>query len=270
LALFRQKVIERENARPPGRSVSVWRAAIIGTALFAALGGAPATAMPRAGTAPSDINGLIHRVQRAPAESERRAYEGLHAAAASGAVDRISELANAGADIDARDDHGRTPLMVATYGRHYDAIAALIDLGADLGALDQQRSDVITIAGVIDDVMTLHMMIEAGAAAGLITSPYDGTALIAAAHLGHVAVVRELIRAGAPLDHVNILGWTALIDAIVLGDGGAAHTAIVRDLIAAGADVNLADRGGVTPLGLARERRYVAMVDLLEAADARE
>jgi uncharacterized protein len=216
------------------------------------------------------FNDIIQRVQRAPAETEIRAYDGLHAAAASGEVDNIRALARAGADLNGRDAHGRTPLMVATYARHHDAIATLIDLGADLGALDQQRYDVITIAGVIDDVVTLRMMIEAGAAAGLITSPYDGTALIAAAHLGHVAVVRELIRAGAPLDHVNNLGWTALIEAIVLGDGGAAHTAIVRDLIIAGADVNLADRRGVTPLGLARERRYVAMVDLLEAADARE
>ncbi len=97
--------------------------------------------------------------------------------------------------------------------------------------------------------MSLRLLIEAGADAGLMTSPYDGTALIAAAHLGHVAVVRELIAAGAPLDHVNNLGWTALIEAIVLGDGGAAHTAVVRDLIEAGADLNLPDRRGVTPSG---------------------
>ena len=57
-----------------------------------------------------------------------------------------------------------------------------------------------------------------------ITSRYDGTALIAAAHLGHAEVVRMLIAAGGPLDHVNNLGWTALIESIVLGDGGRNHT----------------------------------------------
>ena len=35
--------------------------------------------------------------------------------------------------------------------------------------------------------------------------------------LGHDGVVRQLIAAGAPLDHVNNLHWTALIESIVLG-----------------------------------------------------
>jgi len=160
--------------------------------------------------------------------------------------------------------------MVAVYGRHHAALKTLIDLDADDAALDNQRYDAITIASVIDDPVSLRMLIEAGADAGLMTSPYDGTALIAAAHLGHVAVVRELIAAGAPLDHVNNLGWTALIEAIVLGDGGIAHTDVVRDLIEVGADLNLPDRRGVTPLGLARARGYDTMARLLEAAGAAE
>ena len=82
-------------------------------------------------------------------------------------------------------------------------------------------------------------------------------------------VVRELIRAGAPLDHVNNLGWTALIESIVLGDGGPRHTATLAALVAAGANVNLADRGGTTPLGLARNRGYAKMIGLLERAGAR-
>ena len=102
-----------------------------------------------------------------------------------------------------------------------------------------------------------------------ITSRYDGTALIAAAHLGHVEVVRLLIRAGAPLDHVNNLGWTALIESIVLGDGGPRHTATLKALVDAGANVNLADRAGDTPLALARRRGYREMAAILEGAGAR-
>ncbi len=214
--------------------------------------------------------GLVRLIQIAPSGPELAAYDGLHAAAASGDIAKIRALAVSGADLNGRDGRGRTPLMVAAYGRHHDAIAALTELGADVEALDDQRYDVITIAGVIDDVATVRMMIQAGANPGLITSPYDGTALIASAHLGRVAVVRALVTAGAPLDHVNNLGWTALIEAIVLGDGAAAHTAIVRDLIDAGADVNLPDRSGTTPLALARTRGYSAMVQLLAAANARE
>ena len=96
----------------------------------------------------------------------------------------------------------------------------------------------------------------------------DGTALIAAAHLGHDGVVRQLIAAGAPLDHVNNLHWTALIEAVVLGDGGPRHQATVELLLDAGADASLTDRDGRTPLALARMRGYDAIVALLEAAGA--
>jgi uncharacterized protein len=78
--------------------------------------------------------------------------------------------------------------------------------------------------------------------------------------------VRQLIEAGAPLDHVNNLHWTALIEAVVLGDGGERHQRVVRDLLKAGADAQLTDREGRTPLALARSRGYGSMVRQLEAA----
>jgi ankyrin repeat protein len=95
------------------------------------------------------------------------------------------------------------------------------------------------------------------------------TALIAAAHLGHVEVVRALIAGKAPLDHVNNLGWTALIEAIVLGGGRARHVAIVRALAGGGANVNLADRDGATPPRLARRHGYTEIVRILKRAGAR-
>ena len=70
-------------------------------------------------------------------------------------------------------------------------------------------------------------------------------------------------------DHVNHLGLTALMEAVVLGDGGPRHTEIVRLLVAAGANVNIPDRDGVTPLGHARQRGYAEMVRILEAAGAK-
>ena len=104
------------------------------------------------------------------------------------------------------------------------------------------------------------MLLAGGASAKLVTSRYDGTALIAAAHLGHDGVVRQLIAAGAPLDHVNNLHWTALIEAVVLGDGRARHQAVVAALLAAGANTSLADRDGKTPLQLAKSRGYTEIV----------
>ena len=146
---------------------------------------------------------------------------------------------------------------------------ALVRAGADPNAVDRDRYDIVTIAAVADDVATLATALEIGCSAANVTSPYDGTALIAAAHLGHDEVVRVLIRAGAPLDHVNNLGWTAVIESIVLGDGGARHQSTLQALVDAGANLNIADRAGTTPLALARLRNYRAMVEILTKAGAR-
>ena len=78
-----------------------------------------------------------------------------------------------------------------------------------------------------------------------------------------------LIAAGAPLDHVNNLGWTALMELIVLGNGGKQHTDTLEALVKAGANLNIADRQGVTPLGHAKSRGYAEMVRILEAAGAK-
>jgi uncharacterized protein len=211
----------------------------------------------------------LAQAQVPPSAAELRAYTGLHAAAAKGDTAEIRRLVAAGAGPDSRDRYRRTPLHVAAYESQLDAMRALVRAGADADALEADRYDIVTIAAVADNLPVLRLSLELGASPGNVTSRYDGTALIAAAHLGHDEVVRILIRAGAPLDHVNNLGWTALIESIVLGDGGKRHTATLEALVKAGADVNLADRGGTTPLGLARGRGYGEMVAILEKAGAR-
>src|SRR4051812_21809187 len=215
------------------------------------------------------ITGLSAHAQVAPGKQEIAAYPGLFAAAARGDAAEITRLAAGGANVNGREGYGRTPLHVATFGKHREAIAALAKARADLNLKENDRYDAVTIASVADDVPTLKLLLELGASAKQITSRYDGTALIAAAHLGHDGVVRQLIAAGAPLDHVNNLHWTAVIESIVLGDGGARHQRTLQALIGAKANLQLADRTGRTPLQLAQTRGYAEMVRLLEHAGAR-
>jgi uncharacterized protein len=201
-----------------------------------------------------------------PSRAEAAAYAGLHAAAWRGEPALIDKAKGDKAALEVRDGNGRTPLHVATFARQREAVRALMKAGADHGAFDNDRYDAVTIAAVADDEQTLRVLLAGGASAKLTTSRYDGTALIAAAHLGHDGVVRQLIAAGAPLDHVNNLHWTAVIEAVVLGDGGPRHQATLKALLDAGASSKLADREGRTPLQLARSRGYEAMVKMLEAA----
>jgi ankyrin repeat protein len=207
--------------------------------------------------------------QTAPSAAEAAAYTGLHAAAHRGDVAQLKALAAAGADLNARDGNGRTPVHVAAFARQREALRSLHAVGARLELLDADRYDAVTIASVADDEETLRVLLSLGASAKLVTSRYDGTALIAAAHLGHDGVVRQLIAAGAPLDHVNNLHWTAAIESIVLGDGGARHQRTLQALIGAKANLQLADRQAQAPLALARSRGYREMVKMLEAAGAR-
>ena len=208
--------------------------------------------------------------QVAPGPAEQAAYTGLQAAAWRGDAATVTALAAGDpAALRQTDGRGRTALHIATHARQHAAIRALAAAGADLGALDADRYDAVTIAAVADDEPTLALLLQLGASAKLTTSRWDGTALIAAAHLGHDGVVRQLIAAGAPLDHVNNLHWTALIEAVVLGDGGPRHQRVVQALLAAGASARLTDREGRTPLQLAQSRGYSAMVTQLQGAGAR-
>jgi len=204
-----------------------------------------------------------------PNADEIARYVGLHRAAASGAADLIQGLLANGLDPDARDGNGRTPFHVAAFLKQHAAMRALAAGKATVNALDNQRYDAVTIAAVADDPETMSLAVQLGNSVANITSIYDGTALIAAAHLGHDEVVRRLISAGAPLDHVNNLGWTALIEAVILGNGGLRHQACVAALLMAKANPNIPDRSGLTPLALARRRGHAEMARMIEAAGGR-
>jgi ankyrin repeat protein len=207
--------------------------------------------------------------QTPPSERELRIYAGLHDAAARGDVTEIEQLIAEGEKPNIQDAKSRTPLHVAAFMRKHEAARALLRRGANPNALDAERHDTITIAAVNNDLEMLKIALEGGGNARAITSPYDGTALIAAAHRGHVDVVRALIAAKSPLNHVNNLGWTALLEAVVLGNGGRDHTAVVEALVKAGADVTVPDRHGTTALGHARTRGYSQIARILENAGAR-
>ena len=205
---------------------------------------------------------ILAQAQVPPTPAEVAAYDGILRAAHQGDLETLRETIAAG-ELERTDGYGRTAVHIAAHASHEPAIAALAKAGADMNKLENDAYDAVTIAAVANDTDMLKAALAAGNKPTNITSRYIGTALIAAAHLGHHEVVRILIEAGAPLDHVNNLGWTAVIESIVLGDGGENHQKTLRHLVEAGADIAIADNSGRLPVDLARERGYSEMVKLL-------
>jgi uncharacterized protein len=191
-------------------------------------------------------------------------------AAERGDSTRVDQLLERGADVRARDGDGRTALTAAAYGNRVDVARALVRAGADVNAKDDtmQSPYLIATSEVGDDPRLLELILENGAEVDDKDS-YNGTGLIRAAERGHPRIVRRLLQAGIDRDHVNRLGWTALHEAIVLGDGGSQHVATVRALVDGGVDVNVPDGSGVRPLRHAEERGYRAIADALREAGAR-
>jgi ankyrin repeat protein len=201
-----------------------------------------------------------------PAQKERD--RALIAAAAKGDAPAVQRLLDDGASVAAADDQGATALIAAAYGNHFTVARLLVKAGADVNRQDQTQQSAYLIATSDGHLDLLLLTLAAGADVHR-TDSYNGTGLIRAADRGHVEIIRELLKTDIPVDHVNRLGWTALLEAIILGDGGARHTEVVRLLVEAGADVNLADGNGVSPLAHARQHGYSAMAAILERAGAR-
>ena len=202
-------------------------------------------------------------------DTGRDRSERIFDAARSGDVGAIEALIVDGAQVDARDDAGRTPLIVAADAGQTLAARALLDGGADVNAVDANGDSAYPFAALSDAPELVGLLLDRGSDR-IGTTQFGGTPLIAASDRGYIEVVRAILaRPDIPIDHVNDLGWTALLEAIILGDGDSAHVEIVGLLIDAGANVNLADREGVTPLRHAQRRGYAAMVRRLKAAGAK-
>lgn len=177
---------------------------------------------------------------------------------------RVRSLIAAGASLEDRDGQGRTALLLATRADAVEAAMLLIAAGADVNAKDSMQDTPFLYAGAEGRDAILKAILAAGGANLRDTNRYGGTALIPAAHHGHPGTVRILLGTDIDIDHVNDLGWTALLEAVILGDGGPVHQEIVRLLVDAGAK-NIPDRDGRTPLDHARDRGFRQMAERIEA-----
>lgn len=195
------------------------------------------------------------------------ADDALLRAAALGDKAAVVSALNAGAAIDARDANLQTPLLIAIQNDNRDVAAHLIARGADINAVAANEDTPWLLAGALGRASMLAAMLETGKVDYTKRNRYGGNALIPACERGHVETVQLLLEKSAiDVNHINNLGWTALLEAVILSDGGPRHIEIVRLLLAHGADPNIADRDGISPLKHAQDRRYDAIAAMIKDA----
>lgn len=185
-------------------------------------------------------------------------------AADSGDADAVAVALRAGAQIEARDERDRTALLLAATRDHVAVAQVLVALGADPDALDDRHDTPWLVTGVTGSVAMLEALLPANPDL-TIRNRFGGLSPIPASERGHVDYVRRVVQTGVDLNHVNNLGWTALLEAVILGDGGKDHQDIVRILLDAGADPDIADHEGVTPLQHAERRGHQEIASLLRS-----
>ena len=209
----------------------------------------------------NEIAQVLRAALEADEPSKQVANRRLLAAAERGDATAAALAIRAGANLETRDERGRTPLLLSASQDRLGVARLLVYLGADPDALDDQHDTPWLVTGVTGSVDMLEVLLPAEPDL-TIRNRFGGTSLIPASERGHVGYVRQAVRAGIDVNHVNNLGWTALLEAVILGDGSRRYQQIVTILLDAGADPKIADRQGLTALQHAEQRgqREVARI----------
>lgn len=169
-----------------------------------------------------------------------------------------------GADVDTKDSRGRSLLLLAAVGKKIKIAKLLVEYKADLNLQDQQLDSPFLFAGANGQTELVKLFLKNGARFDVFNR-YNGTALIPACERGHVETVKVLANTeGFPIDHVNRLGWTALMEAVILGDGSLKYQQIVQILKDKGAK-DIVDKDGITALEHAKSLKYKEIIKILES-----
>ena len=171
---------------------------------------------------------------------------------AKGNKELVANVLKTKPNLELKDEKGRSALMLATYNKEEQIVELLIKSGANVNAQDNMQNSPFLYAGATGYLDIVKMCLANGA---------DFTVL---------DVVRLLVNTpGYPIDHINNLGWTALLEAIILGETGKVQTDIIQALVDAGSNVNIADNDGVSPLDHAKKKSMREAEKILREAGAK-
>ncbi|NLB20951.1 MAG: tetratricopeptide repeat protein [Clostridium sp.] len=182
-------------------------------------------------------------------------------------LDKAKQLVESGADLEQKNENGQTPLFIAVKKNNLELASYLMEKGADLNARENTMLTPWLCAGangfhkILKEALKYNPDIKS-------SNRFGGTVLLPSSEKGYLKTVEVGLDAGVPVNHVNDLMWSALQEAVILGNGGYLYRDILRRLIDAGADVNLKDNDGKNVLDYAKERKQERVLAILEKREA--
>lgn len=189
-------------------------------------------------------------------------------AAKVGHLEGLKNCLAKGVDINATNRQKRTAVIVASLHKQYDCVEYLIASGADINKQDETCFNPFLLSCLNNDLKLLRLVLPANPDLNCL-SRFGGVGITPASEKGHVEIVRELLtHTEINVNHTNFVGWTPLLEAIVLNDGGAKQQEIVKLLLDHGANPHMTDKYGKSPLALAREKGFNEIAELLIQAGA--
>jgi len=199
----------------------------------------------------SDID-LVKIILASGADVNARNYDGntpLILAAdiddSENSIDLIELLIKAGADVNAADDYGWTPLLIAVINDNLEATKVLLNHGANINAVNSDFENAFIVAienGASDNL--IELLVKHGVDVNAKNKDGLTALMVAIVELYDPKdIVELLIKLGVDIDEPDSTGKTALMHAAIIGD-----TKIVETLLLHGADMNIVDKHGRTML----------------------
>jgi len=168
-------------------------------------------------------------------------------------------------DVNTQNSVKQSLLLIATRNGNFEMAKLLVSYGADVNLQDEISDSPFLYAGASGETALIKLFLENGARFDVFNR-YNGSALIPACERGHIETVKVLANTKSfPIDHVNRLGWTALMEAVILGNGSKKYQEVVQILVNAGCNINIPDKDGVTPLQHAEAMGFEEIAAILKS-----
>ena len=167
------------------------------------------------------------------------------------------------------NENMQTPLLIATLNNNISMVSLLLEAG-----FDPNQKDITELSPFI------------GAASNGFTNVFEymclykpdpnqynrfgGTALIPSSEKGFLSTMQKALDYNVPVNYQNRLAWSALLEAVILGDGGYLFQDIIRELLEHQADVNLKDFENKSSLDYAKLKGQNVVLKMMENLEVDE